>query len=158
MTAPPSVSIGDLERAYYLAAVPATDNNLAVTMGQGLVTMSAQAALQSSTKSNSATATAPTAGTAIVTVTIPSTGYYRCDVIVGFGATAESTAIDNFKFENNGGTVGTGACPVANVANTQSTYTFYAEGVGGNNFTVNAVSNASAGSVYKATIMITRMA
>lgn len=159
MTAPSSVSIGDLERAFYLAAVPAVDNNLAVSMGQGMVTTSRQNALQEQTKVNAAHSTAPGAGNAIATLAIAETGYYMVDVYVGFGATAESTAFDNFIFLNNGASIGNGMLPVANTANYQSPlYRIYAQGVSGNNFSVNTSVAGSAGSIYKACIMATRIA
>lgn len=159
MTAPPSVSIGDLERAFYLAAVPAADNNLAVTMGQGMVTTTRQNALQEQTKINAAHATAPGAGNAVTTLALTETGYYQVDIYVGFGATAESTAFDNFVFLNNGASVGNGFLPVSNTANYQSPlYRLYVQGVSGNNLSVNTSVAGSAGSIYKACIMATRIA
>lgn len=101
------------------------------------------------------TQTAPTAGTAIVTLGLFDF-YYEVQVIVGFGATAESTALDNMDFRVNGSTVT--ALSVANAANTQSQkYIFYVNPGGANNISVNAVANASGGSVYKATIIATRL-
>lgn len=158
MTAPPSVSIGDLERAYYLAAVPAADNNLAVSMGQGVATISKQASLQSQTRVNSANAVAPGASVAIVSLTIPTTGYYQCDVTVGFGSTAESTAIDNFIFQNNGSAVGNGILACPNAINAQAKYTIFVQGVATQQLWVVTNSAGSAGSVYKATIAATRIA
>jgi hypothetical protein len=159
MTAPPSVSLNDLERAFYLAAVPAADNNLGVTMGQGMVTTSRQNALQEQTKINAAHVTAPGAGAGIVSLTAAETGYYQVDVTVGFGATAESTALDNFEFLNNGATNGNGMLAVANVANTMSPpYRIYAQITAGQNFSINAIVAGSAGSIYKAAIMATRIA
>lgn len=159
MTAPNSVSTTDLERAFLLAAVPAADNNLAVTMGQGLVTASRQASLQSSTTMNSGNATAPASGNSIVNLTIPATGYYMVDVYTGFGATAESTAIDNFIFKNNGVTMGNSICPCPNVANAQSPkYTFYVNGIATQALSINTSAAGSAGSIYKASIAATRIA
>lgn len=159
MTAPPSVSIGDLERAFYLAAVPAADNNLAVTMGQGVVLATKQSALQSSTSMNAGNVTAPANGNAVVNLVIPATGYYQVDVYVGFGATAETTAIDNFIFKNNGVTMGNSICPCPNVANAQSPkYTFFVNGVSGQSLSINTGASSSAGSIYKGSIAATRIA
>lgn len=155
MVAPGSVSISDLMHNLGLAGSPSPDLNLAITQGQGIVTTTKQAALGAQTLSASGNSTAPGAGSAICTLTTPPAGYYQVQVIVGFGATAESTAVDNFKFENSGSVVAT--CPVTNAANTQSTYTYYVTVTSGN-LTVNANVVASASSVYKATINATRIA
>jgi hypothetical protein len=100
-------------------------------------------------------ASAPTAGTAVATLAVFNF-YYKVDVVVGFGTTAESTAIDNYQLQVNGTALVT--LPVANAANTQSqTYTFYISPGGSVNITVNAISNASIGSNYKALIAATRL-
>ena len=160
MVAPPSVSNDDLMRNLGLAGSPSPDLNLAVTQGQGIVTtaVTKQASLQSQTQINSNNTTAPAAGNAVVTLTIPATGYYQCDVYVGFGATAETTAVDNFVFKNNGVTMGNGVLATPNVANSQSKYTIYIQGVSGNSLSINTSSAGSAGSIYKGTIAITRIA
>lgn len=159
MVAPPSVSLNDLEYAYYKAAVPATDLGLAESLGQGIVTTSRQAALNEQTKINAAHVNAPGAGASVVNLNAAETGYYKVDVTVGFGATAESTALDNFQFLVNGATNGNGMIPASNVANWMSqTFTFYASIAAGQNFSVNAIAAASASSVYKASIMATRIA
>lgn len=100
-------------------------------------------------------ATAPTAGTAVATLGVFNF-YYKVDVTVGFGGTAESTAVDNYQLQING--VAYVTIPVANAANTQSqTFTYYINPGGTVNLTVNAIANASAGAVYKATITATRL-
>lgn len=159
MTIPKSASLQDLMYAAYLAASPAADLGLGVTLGQGLVTISQQVNLTASTKQASGTsAAAPASGTAIATLNIATAGYYKVQVVVGFGATAESTTVDNFAFKNNGSTVGT--CPASNTANWQSqTYEFYVNVGAGASLTVNVGgTNGSAGSIYKASIFATRQA
>lgn len=158
MTAPNSVSVGDLEYAYLKAASPAADLNLTVALGQGIVTLSQQENITASTKAASGNVTAPGAGATVASLNISTTGYYRIVVTAGFGATAESTAIDNFQLKVNGSVVGT--IPVANVANTQSQpLEFFANVTAGSPaITVVAIGAASASSVYKATILATRRA
>lgn len=125
----------------YVAVLGAVDSSQVVNQYQSLATEGRQ--------------TAPTAGTAIATLAVFNF-YYRVDVTVGFGGTAESTAIDNFQLQVNG--VAFVTIPVANVANTQSqTFTYFINPGGSVNLTVNAISNASVGSVYKATITATRL-
>lgn len=99
--------------------------------------------------------TAPTAGTAVATLAVFNF-YYKVDVTVGFGGTAESTTVDNYQLQINGTPYIT--IPVANAANTMSqTFTYYINPGGAVNLTVNAISNASASSVYKASITATRL-
>ena len=102
------------------------------------------------------TGAAPTAGTAIATLATFDF-YYQVDVIAGFGATAEATTVDNVVFKANGVTIAT--IPVVNAANTQSQkYTFFVNPGGSVNLTVNVGgTNGSAGSIYKATIIATRL-
>lgn len=100
-------------------------------------------------------ANAPTAGTAVATLGVFNF-YYKVDVTVGFGATAESTALDNYTLQVNG--VSFVTIPVANVANTMSqTFTYYINPGGTVNLTVIATANASVGSNYKASITATRL-
>lgn len=149
-----SKSLADLEYAYYSAGPPALDGNGNIKVSQVGAVDNARTVNRYGSIANSNKATAPTAGTAIATVTVFDV-YYEVDVIVGFGGTAESTAIDNFQLKHGSTVVAT--LPVANVANTQSqTYRFYVNPGSDTDLTVSAVSNASAGSIYKATIIITR--
>lgn len=148
-------SIGDLEYAYYKQGPPAIDGNGNIKVSQIGSVDNSRAGNRYGSTSNSGTATAPTAGTAIATQAAFDF-YYQVDVIVGFGGTAESTAINNFQLKAGSTIIAT--IPVANVANTQSqTYTFYVNPGGAVNLTVNAVANASASSVYKATLIVTRV-
>jgi len=184
VTNPPSVSLQDLMYAYYRAAFSGTANdpgsvtlgsgvktssaggtgNVAITNpvdGNGSVKVSQQGSVDNARTgnrygsiSNSSVVTAPGAGAAIATVTVFDV-YYEVDVIVGFGATAESTAIDNFILQHGSTTVAT--LPVANAANTQSqTYRLYVNPGSDTDLTVRASAAGSAGSKYKATIIATR--
>lgn len=139
-------------------------NNVAITSpidGNGNLKVAVQGSVNSAqvnnryfTQVNSGNATAPTAGTALATLSLFDF-YYLVTVVVGFGTVAETTAIDNFQLK--AGTTVIGTCPVANVINSQSqTHTFYVN-PGVNNLTVNVIANASTGAVYKATVTATRL-
>lgn len=185
MTNPNSISLQDYMLAYFKAAYNGTTNEPgSVTVGSGIKTTSsggssnavitgpvdgngnvkvsqqgsvdnARTGNRYASINNSGTATAPAANAAIATVAVFD-AYYEVDVIVGFGATAETTAIDNFQLKH--GTTVVATLPVANVANSQSqTYRLYVNPGGTDtDLTVRAVAAGSAGSVYKATIIITR--
>lgn len=165
MTAPLSVSIGDLERAFYLAAVPAVDNNLTVAMGAGVkvALTGTQAPLDSSQIANryatvsasGTTGAAPASGASIASLATVSYAYYRADVIVGFGGTAEATTADNFIIKDGGTTLMT--IPVANVANTLASHIFFLNSANGTLSVNVGGTNGSAGSIYKATIRLTRL-
>lgn len=102
MVAPPSVSIGDLEYAFYKAAVPAADNNMGVTLGQGIKTSSIQTANKNATIVNSASVGfAPLAGAVIAQVTAAVAGYYRVQFAAGYGAVSEVTTADNLVLKKN---------------------------------------------------------
>jgi len=150
-----SKSIGDLEYAYFLQGPPALDGNGNIKVGQVGAVDNSQVANRYASTSNSGTQTAPGAGTAIATLAVFDF-YYRVEVVVGFGATAESTAINNMQLKAGSNVVAT--VPVNNVANSQSqTYVFFVNPGGSVNLTVNAISAASASSVYKATVTATRL-
>ena len=166
MAAPPSVANADLMRNLGMAGSPSPDLNLAVTQGQGIKVAltgnqapldSSQIANRYATSSNSGTTTAaPSAGTNIATLPTVSYAYYRADIIVGFGGTAESAANDNFVLKDGATTLA--IIPVSNVANTLSAaHTLYVNSANGAlNLNVGA-SAGSAGSIYKATIRLTRL-
>lgn len=163
MVAPQSVSNADLMHNLGLAGSPSADLNLGVTQGQGIKTTATIVGAVDNTQivnrygslSNTGVATAPAAGAAIASVAVFDS-YYRVDVVCGFGATAESTTINNFELKA-GATV-VAVTPVANVANTQSqTYTFWVNPGGAVNLTVNAIAAGSVGSIYKATVTATRL-
>jgi hypothetical protein len=166
MAAPPSVSNSDLVRNLGMAGSPSPDLNLAVTQGQGIKVAltgnqapldSSQIANRYATTSNSGTsAAAPAAGTNIATLPTLSYAYYRADIIVGFGATAESTANDNFVLKDGATTLAT--IPVSNIANTMSqVHSLYVNSANGAlNLNVGA-AGGSAGSIYKGTIRLTRL-
>lgn len=166
MTAPPSVSNADLERSVLMAMTPAADNNLGVTMGQGakVALSGTQAPVDSSqianrygTVSNSGTSSAaPAANTNIATLATVSYAYYRADIIVGFGGTAEATAQDNFVLKDGSTTLAT--IPVSNAANQMSqVHTLFINSANGAlNLNVGA-TGGSAGSIYKGTLRLTRL-
>ena len=154
-----SKTLNDLMYAYYsgggstVISGPVDGNGNLKVSQQGSVD-NARTGNRYGSISNSAVVTAPTAGAAIATVTVFD-AYYEVDVTVGFGGTAESTAIDNFILQHGSTTVAT--LPVANAANTQSqTYRFYVNPGSDTDLTVRASGAGSAGSKYKATITITR--
>lgn len=166
MTAPPSVSNADLERSFLMAATPAADLNLSTTLGQGIKVAltgnqapldSSQIANRYATVSNSGTSSAaPAANTNIATLPTVSYAYYRVEVIVGFGGTAEATAQDNFVLKD--GTTTLATVPVSNVANTMSqAHVFFVNSANGAlNVNVGG-TGGSAGSIYKATLRLTRL-
>lgn len=110
-----------------------------------------------STTANGTTGAAPASGAAIATLAVFDF-YYRVDVYVGFGGTAEATTADNFVLKAGATTVAS-SISVSNVANTMSQkYTFFVNPGGTVNLTVNVGGTAgSAGSIYKAMIIATRL-
>lgn len=102
------------------------------------------------------TGAAPTGGTSITTATAANTGTYLVQFAGGFGATAESTALDNIGLKI-GATFFT-AIPLANLANTMSQpYTIYLKLNATQQVSVYVINNASAGSIYKGYISITQV-
>lgn len=163
MVAPASVTNADLIHNLGMAGSPSSDLNLAVNQGQGIKTTASivgavdttQVVNRNASISNSGNSTAPGAGAALATLAVFDF-YYRVEVVVGFGATAESTAIDNFQLKAGGTVIAT--IPVVNVANTQSQVrTFFVNPGGSVNLTVNAIAAGSAGAVYKASVTATRL-
>lgn len=110
-----------------------------------------------STSADGTTGAAPTAGAAIATLAVFDF-YYRVDVYVGFGGTAEATTADNFTLKAGATTV-VSSLSASGVANTMSQkYTFFVNPGGSVNLTVNVGgTNGSAGSIYKAMIIATRL-
>lgn len=133
--------------------------------GNGSVKVAVQNAVNSAqvtnrygtVSANGTTGAAPTAGAAIATLALFDF-YYQVDVYVGFGGTAEATTADNFTLKAGATTV-ISSISVANVANTLSQkYTFFVNPGGAVNLTVNVGgTNGSAGSIYKAMIVATRL-
>lgn len=102
------------------------------------------------------TAAAPTGGTSITTATAGATGIYLVEFAGGFGATAESTQLDNIGIKINA-TFKT-AIPLANLANTMSQpYTIYLSLTAADQVSVYVINNGSAGSIYKGFISITQV-
>lgn len=160
MVAPPSVSDSDLIHAALTAAVPSPDLGLAVTLGQGIVTTSSQGVGKYASVSNTGTATAPLANVAICTITPGVAGYYKIDCYVGFDGTAESTTADNFVIHIGGGIPGgIGHLMAVNAVNTISpVQTYYAALTAAQAVSIDSVAAGSAGSIYKASVICTRVA
>lgn len=103
------------------------------------------------------TGAAPTAGTSITTATAGATGTYLVEFAGGFGATAESTQLDNIGIKIN--TTFKTAIPLANLANTMSQpYIVYFNLTAADQVSVYVINNGSAGSIYKGFISITQVA
>ncbi|HET7640095.1 MAG TPA: hypothetical protein VFK47_15315, partial [Ktedonobacteraceae bacterium] len=149
--------IGDSTATEYATVISGPiDGNGNVKVGVvGAVNNSQVTNRYASISASGVTGAAPTANTAIATLAVFDF-YYEVKVIAGFGATAEATTVDNIELRVNG--VAFATTPVVNAANTQSQiYTFYMNPGGAVNLTVNVKANASAGSIYKATIIATRL-
>lgn len=102
------------------------------------------------------TAATPTAGTSITTATAVATGIYKVDFAGGFGATAETTQLDNIGIKIN--TTFQTAIPLANVVNTMSQpYSVYLSLAAADQVSVYVINNASTGSIYKGFISITQV-
>lgn len=102
------------------------------------------------------TAATPTAGTSITTATALGAGIYMVQFAGGFGATAESTQLDNIGIKVNA-TFKT-AIPLANLANTMSQpYKIFLSLAGADQVSVYVINNGSAGSIYKGFISITQV-
>jgi len=142
-------------------------NNVAITApvdGNGNVKVSQQGAITDAQTANryqsvSATGTstaAPTSGAILASVNVFDF-YYQVDVVVGFGGTAETTTADNFVLKAGSTTLYT--LPANLVANSQSQkLTFFVNPGGAVALTVNVGgTGGSAGSIYKATVVATRL-
>lgn len=102
------------------------------------------------------TTAAPAAGATIASVNVFDF-YYKVDVEVGFGGTAEATTADNFVLKAGSTTLYT--IPAYNLANTAGNIrTFYVNPGSTTTLTVNVGgTGGSAGSIYKATVTATRL-
>ena len=102
------------------------------------------------------TTAAPTAGTSITTATAVGAGIYLVQFAGGFGATAESTQLDNIGIKI--GAAFQTAIPLANLANTMSQpYKVFFNLADGDMVSVYVINNASAGAIYKGFISITQV-
>lgn len=106
---------------------------------------------------NAASATNPTANTAIATITTPAAGVYSVQVwAMGTGTIAAGDAF-NMDFRVDGTSIA--KMPVPAVANVPVSTTFVMTVNGAQSFTVNAVANASgASAVYFAQLVATKLA
>jgi len=157
VTNPVAPTINDLWYAYLKAGVPAADTGLAVTLGQGIKTSSPAPGNFASIEGTGTTSAAPTGGTSIVICTAPNTGRYNLEFSGGFGATAETTQLDNIAVKVNG--VFYTSVPLANLANTMSAkYDAYGIALtAGQQVTLYVFNNGSAGSIYKGFLSITQV-
>jgi len=154
---PIQVTAGGVSPAENVTITNPVDGNGNVKVSQQGAVVDAQTSNRYASISNSGTTgAAPTAGAAIATLAVFDF-YYEVKVTVGFGATAEVTTVDNFVLKAGATTIAT--IPAVNAANTQSqVYTFYVNPGGSVNLTVNVGAvNGSAGSIYKATLVATRL-
>lgn len=154
---PIQITAGGASPAETVSITSPVDGNGNVKVSQQGAVVDAQTSNRYASISNSGTTgAAPTAGAAIATLAVFDF-YYEVKVTVGFGATAEVTTVDNFVLKAGATTIAT--IPAVNAANTQSqVYTFYVNPGGSVNLTVNVGAvNGSAGSIYKATLVATRL-
>lgn len=154
---PFTVTSGGVGNASTVTVVNPIDGNGNVKVSQQGAVVDAQTSNRYQSVSSTGTTTAgPSAGTVIASVAVFDF-YYKVDVEVGFGATAESTTADNFILKAGGTTLYT--LPTVNLASTQSRQlTFYVNPGGAVNLTVNVGGTAgSVGSIYKATVTATRL-
>lgn len=99
--------------------------------------------------------TAPGAGVVIATINAPSTGMYDIKASCGYGATPE-TAVDNMELAINGVSVLT--LPSSASANGPRTLTqLRRKLVGGQAVAVRAIAAGAVGSIYRATIVLTKV-
>lgn len=109
------------------------------------------------------TATAPTAGTNIATLAAPAAGQYNIQIWIAVSGTATTAAADsnNMNLLAGAGTVATRLpfnCSTAGNVTNGGPFVFQEILNGSTNLTVNAVGNATAGTVYSAMIVATRVA
>lgn len=161
MTAPKTLSISDLTYLYFAkaAGLPFPVEGVPSSTGTGgPISDSSQVANQYETAANVGTQTAPGIGTTIATVTIATTGYYSIRCEYGYGATAESTTPDNFSLFVNAGSI-TNLLAIVSAANTLfPIVTVMKKLVAGDVVTIKSGAVAgSAGSIYKAMLLIDRM-
>jgi hypothetical protein len=112
---------------------------------------------------NSGKATAPTAGTNIVTLAAPAAGLYNIEVWLSASGTATTAAADsnNMNLLAGATTVATFLpfnCSTAGNVTNGGPFMIQRSLDGSTNLTVNAVGNATAGTVYAAMIVATKVA
>jgi len=154
---PFTVTSGGSGNASTVSIASPIDGNGNVKVSQQGAVVDAQTSNRyQSVSSTGTSAAAPAAGTVIASVAVFDF-YYQVDVQVGFGATAEATATDNFVLKAGSTTLYT--LPATNLASTESNkLTFYVNPGGAVNLTVNVgASVGSVGSIYKATVTATRL-
>lgn len=108
-------------------------------------------------------ATAPTAGTNIVTLAAPAAGTYQIEIWISASGTATTAAADsnNMNLLAGATTVATRLpfnCSTAGNVTNGGPFMFQRTLDGSTNLTVNAVGNATTGTVYSGMIVATRVA
>lgn len=140
---------------------------MAVTRGTLSTGTAASPAVTSPVSSSSTVAagkvTAPTAGTNIVTLAAPAAGLYNIEIWISISGTATTAAADsnNVNLLAGATTVATFlayTCSTAGNTNNGGPYNFQRVFDGATNMTVNAVGNATAGTVYAVNIIATKVA
>ena len=108
-----------------------------------------------------ASAAAPTAGTAVITIasgSLPS-GLYRVEVTIGMSGTLAAGDLNNMEFRVGAAVVCKGMTytSTTNNGNPTAKYTFQVAPDGTQAMSVNATANATASSVYSASIIATQV-
>lgn len=111
----------------------------------------------------SGTQTAPTAGTAIATLAAPAAGTYEIQVWVAVAGTATTAAADSSNMNLKAGATTVAGllpynCSTAGSVSAGGPYSFQRIMDGSTNLTVNAIANATAGTLYTALVIATRIA
>lgn len=111
---------------------------------------------------SSATAAAPTAGTAVATLSAPAAGNYKVQLWVAVTGTATTAAADsnNMNFKAGATTVASLLpynCSTAGNLTNPGPFEFYRTLDGATALTVNVIGNATAGTIYSAIILATQV-
>lgn len=97
-------------------------------------------------------ATAPVAGTVLAQLAVVPAGWWQLSLLLGFGATAETTTPDNFALQLGATDLYPNLYVIDNANQTTPAGPFLAQSDGVNHFEVVVPANASAGAIYKASI------
>lgn len=146
-------ALDELMYAFYAQSLPAAflDGTAEYTAGGGVAA--------GNTFGNSVgvvgTVTAPGANAAITTLSAPVAGLYQIDTVAGYGANPETVTDFNMNLR-------AGATAISQLlvfgANSSRSATFYRRLDGSTALTINAIAAGSAGSVYVAQIIATKIA
>lgn len=147
-------TINDAWYQWLLANLPVASGG----SGSGGISNNSQVANQYESQANVGTRTAPATFTSIAQVTVTAAGFYRIRCFYGYGATAESTTPDNFQFVVGASNV-SNLIAVASAANTIFPMQEFYKKLNVNDIVqINSGGTAgSAGSIYKAQIIVDRL-